>query len=132
MSDALIRWYSIDADLQLQEHAPVNLPRAIEIATEYYARGPGTHESGEEALSATTFGFSRSPTEFVEFCAHGWTEISCRYESADPGASWLRKTFGGTFRHESTLRSKDALTRRIEQFFTLGPAAIRTRLENAS
>lgn len=127
---AAIGWYSMDRDLKTREHPPVDLDRAIAIADEFCARGGRVYEYAEEALSATTFGFSRSPTQFIELCAHGATEISFRYEYADPNASWWRRTFGGAFHHEATLRSRNELIRRIEQFFVLHPTAMKAALRN--
>lgn len=130
MTSPHIKWYSLDEDMRTCEHPPVDLHRALEIAEGYYARGEGRFDSAEEAVSATMFGFSRSSTEFIEFCINGPSEISYKFEFADPTASLLRRIFGGTFQFEAVLHSKMELTERVQEFFALPPAAIKAKLQS--
>ena len=123
-----MNWYSVDSKLKTSDHPPVDLKGALEIVDEYHSRGIERFDSAEEAISATMFGFSRSAGEFIEFCVNGLEQISYKFEQADPQASWLRKAFGGTFQFESVLRSKAEMIERVEEFFTLTPAAIKSRL----
>ena len=130
MGIANISWYSLDKDMKTCEHPPVDLDRAIEIVEDYYARGNDTFATGEDALRATMFGFSRSKTEFIEICVHGPSQIAYKFELADPDASFLRRMFGGTFQFETELRSKSELIERVKEFFALAPAAIKARLQS--
>lgn len=129
MKKSRISWYSLDSDLKVQKHREVDVGRAIELVGEYYARGFRTYESGEDAISATMFGFSHSPTQFIEFCVHGPSEISFTFESADSDAPQLSGSFGDTFRVETVLFSKEEMVERVKEFFAFAPAEIQARLQ---
>lgn len=129
MKKARISWYSLDSDLKVHKHHEVDVDRAIELVGEYYARGFRTYESGEGAIAATMFGFSRSPAQFIEFCVHGPSEISYTFESPDSDASGLRGSFGDTFRVEIVLFSKDEMVERVKEFFAFTPAEIQANLQ---
>jgi hypothetical protein len=128
MSLPFIPWYSVDKDLNLVEHAPVSLERAIIIAEEYFSRANQKFENGEDAISATLFGFSRSPSEFIEICINGPSEISYTFESSEPSASWLKKMLGYTFEYGRTLHSKQELIWHIQEFFTCSSVDIVRRI----
>jgi hypothetical protein len=132
MSSERLGWYSLDSNLKGVDQAPVDLARAREIAEEYYARGLQSYVSGEEAVAATMFGFSRSPSVFIEICVNGASEISYTFEYSDPAASWLRKVFGGTYRFETVLPSKSELLQRIEEFFSMSAPALKAKLEGSA
>ena len=129
MSDGQIRWYGMTSDLKTEEHEPIALAQALQIVDEHFAHADEKFESAEAALAATMFGFSRSKSEFIEICINGSTQISYRFEMSDPDASWVHKMFGGVFQYEEELQSKDALIRKVEEFFTLQPREIRSRLQ---
>lgn len=130
MSKARISWYSLDSDLKVHEHLEVDVGRAIELVGEYYARGFRTYESGEDAIAATMFGFSRSPAQFIEFCVHGPSEISYTFESADLDAPQLSGSVGDTFRVEIVLFSKEEIIERVKEFFAFAPSEIQARLQD--
>jgi len=75
------------------------------------------------------FGFSRSKSEFVEFCINGPRSISYKFEMSDPNASWFSKFFKGVFQHEEELHSHDELVKKVEEFFSTPMEEIRRRLE---
>ncbi len=122
----------MDSDLKTCEHSPVNVERALEIVDEYYSRADTFFENSEDALAATMFGFSRSASEFIEFCVNGSSSISYKFEWSDPSSSWLHKMFGGTFQFETTLQSKSQMNQRVQEFFTMTSAAIKEKIKSAS
>jgi hypothetical protein len=130
MTVTTMNWYSLDSKLKTCEHPPIDLDRAIQIASEYYDRGTKTYESAEDAIADTMFGFSRSPSAFIELCVNGPSEISYKFELTDPSASWFRKVFGGTFQFETVLKSRDEMIQRVQEFFSLTPAALKTKLQD--
>lgn len=132
MKSASIPWYSLGSDLKPREHAPVDFKQALEIVDQYYLRAGGVYDHGEDALAASLFGFSRSPSEFIEFSVNAPADISYKFEWADPSAPWLRRLFGGTFQFEEALRTKAEVVRRVEEFFTMDSAAIKEKIKRAA
>ncbi len=128
MNSTEIRWYSTNRDLATEEHGPIGLDEALKIVDRYLTRGRDTFESAEKAIAATMFGFSRSESDFIEICVNGPTEISCKFEAADPNASWFRKLFKGAFQHEEELHSREELVRKVKEFFSTPLDEIRRRL----
>jgi len=105
-------------DQKVEEHEPVDLKRAIEITDQYLARSGEKFESGEEAIAATMFGFTRSKSEFIEICVNGRKRISYKFEFSDPDAPWFQKLRGGTFRFEEELHSRERLIEKVTEFFS--------------
>jgi hypothetical protein len=118
MNNSEIKWYSMNLDQKVEEHEPIDLKRALEIADQYLDRGRGKFESAEEAIAATMFGFSKSKSEFIEICINGPKRISYKIECSNPNASWFQKLRGGTIRHEDELHSRDKLIHKITEFFS--------------
>ena len=129
MNDTKIIWYSITLELATKEHGPVGLDEAVEIVERYRSLGNVKYESAEEGLTASMFGFSRSKSEFIEFCINGSRSISYKFEMSDPNASWFNKLFKGVYQHEDELHSHDELVKKVEEFFTTPMEEIRRRLE---
>ncbi len=115
--------------MEAEERGIVDLHEALKIVDRYLAAGGQAYETGEAALAATLFGFSRSKSEFIEICVHGPTQISCTFEASDPDASWFRKLFKGVFQREMELHSREELLRKVEEFFTTPIQEIKRRLE---
>ena len=130
MNNANIRWYSMNRDLAVEEHEPVQLEEALKIADRYLARGSEKSNDGEEAIAATLFGFSRSKSEFIEICVNGPALISYKFEMSDTDASWFQRLFKGILRHEEQLHSREELVQNIKEFFTTPVQEIKRRLEN--
>jgi hypothetical protein len=130
MNNSDIRWYSISNKLALEEHEPIALEEALRIVDRYLNQGTEEVASGEQALAATMFGFSRSKSDFIEICINGPTQISYKFEMADPDpdASWLRRMFKGVFQHEEELHSREELIMKVEEFFMTPAQEIRNRL----
>ena len=118
MSEAKIPWYSMNSNLALEEHDPVDFTQAVKIAEGYLARGGLKFKTGEEAIAATTFGFSRSSAEFIEICVHGVAHISFKFEAPDTSTPWFLKPWKGVFQHQEELGSRETLVQRIEAFYT--------------
>ena len=59
-------WYTIDENLATRERHTVNLDEALALAKKYVMEVRPFYESGEQAIAATRFGFSRSSNEFIE------------------------------------------------------------------
>jgi hypothetical protein len=76
-SDRPVTAYGLDRNLDIRESTPVSLEKAIEIIDARFARLRSSYDSGEEALSETTFGFSRAEDEFMELFIHELTRVSC-------------------------------------------------------
>lgn len=125
-----IRWYSIDRDLKIEEHESIGLDEALKVVDGYLARASEGIRDGEEAYAATTFGFFRTESEFIEICVNGPDKISYRFEAASPDTSWLRKLFVNVFRHEEELPSRRELALKVEEFFTTPIEEIKRRLES--
>jgi hypothetical protein len=118
MNQAKILWYSISKDLDVEEHEPVDVAKAIEIVDGYFGRAGNTVQGGEEAIAATLFGFSRSEREFIEICVHSFSHVSYNFQAPNKDVPWLLKPWKGIFRYKEELRSRDLLIRRINEFFT--------------
>jgi hypothetical protein len=99
----MITWYSIDGNLSIVERGAVAKQDAMRIIDEYSQRADATYERGEDALSATMFGFQKSKTEFVEICFHSTDEIFFTYEHSVP-RKFLFLSVPKITRSEKTLR----------------------------
>lgn len=131
MDDTVIPWHSMDSDLAVEEHEPVGLDDALGIADLYLARAGEKFETGEEAIAATMFGFSRSKEDFIEICVNGSAQISYRLEASDAATSWLGKLFAKVYRYKKELHSREELVEKIKEFFTTPIQQIRRQLESS-
>ena len=119
----------MNRDLKPEEHESIDLNQALQLIDRYLARAGEKFDTGEEALAATMFGFSRSPSEFIEICVNGPTQISYKFEVSRPEEPWYRKLFSGVFRYEQELHSREELIEKIREFFTTPSPEIKRRLE---
>jgi hypothetical protein len=117
MTGTRIAWYSINRNLAVEEHEPVPLDEALKIADRYLACAGKQYESAEEAIAATMFGFSRSASDFIEFCVNGPDDILYKLEMARPNASWFRRFFCGPLQHEERLTCREDLVQKVRAFF---------------
>jgi hypothetical protein len=130
MSDTKITWYSMNRELEVEQHEAIGLDEARNLVDRYLARANEKFSSAEDAIAATLFGFSRSESEFIEIGVNSPTRISYKLEIADPEASWFHKLFKGVYRHEEELHSREELVQKIQEFFTTPVQEIKRQLEN--
>ena len=116
MDDKGITWYSLNNRLAVEEHEAVGLDEALKIVDRYLAAANQDFKMAEDALAATTLGFSRSKSDFIEICVHGPAMISYKFEMSDPNASWFRRLFAG-FEHNEELHSRAELIEKVTEFF---------------
>lgn len=116
-------WYSMNQNLSTEEHSPVNLPEALQIADKYWERAGENFQTREEALPATTFGFGWKGN-LMEISINGPAEISCILGTME---MWPRK---GTRELEEKLHDRDTMRQRIQEFFTCSPEELRRRFKH--
>ncbi len=63
--------YRFDRDLHVLEQGPCDRDAALEIFEQCYGKGCASYNSGEDAVAATSFGLSKSETDFIEISCHG-------------------------------------------------------------
>ena len=114
----------MDRNLALEDHEPVDVKQAIQIADTYFGRATEKFATSEDAIAATMFGFSRSPQEFIELCVNGTTQISYKFEAPDKNVPWFLKPWKGIFQQQEDLRSRDELIQRIQDFYSYSPDEI--------
>jgi len=112
-----IRWYSLDTDLRTVERGPVDLEGAYKIIDGYFARLRPQYQTGEEALAATMFGFTRLDGSYMQISLHTPDTIDVEYDFSLVKNALLRLVAGRRQRDER-LRSRDQLRRRTRLFFT--------------
>ncbi len=113
-----ISWYSIDENLETQENGVVSLQQAVSIINRYFSELKPRYETGEEALAETMFGFYRTKDTFIEICIHSLSEISFKYEMRNADTAWYLKLWKGIQQYEETLKSREILIAKVENFFT--------------
>lgn len=116
-----ISWYSMDENLKTQENGIVSLPEAVNIINRYFSNLKPRYETGEEALTDTMFGFCRTSDTFIEICIHNASEVAFKFEMRNTGATWYQKLFAGVEQYEETLKSRETLIARVENFFANSP-----------
>jgi hypothetical protein len=126
---AAIRWYSTAPDLATRERDVVELPAALKVVDAYFDRLKPGYSTGEEALSETTFGFSRNASDFVEICLHAPGEISLSVEFP-PSKGFLGKLRGAS-RKELSVKSREALKRYVSAYFTMSQDEFKAHIASA-
>lgn len=116
-------WCSMNQSLATEEHDPVNLQEALQIADRYWERAAENFPTREQALSAKTFGFGWK-NNFMEICIQGPTQMSCTLETLK---TWPRK---GTLEQEEQLHDRDTLRQRIQELYTCPPEELRRRFKH--
>ena len=120
----------MSSNLVIEEHELIGLDEAFKLVDRYLARGNEKFETAGEAMAATMFGFSRSKSEFIEFCVNSFDRISYKFEVAEKEASWFSKLFKGVFRTEAELHSREEVLQKVEEFFATPVLEIKRRLES--
>ncbi len=68
--------YRFDRDLHIVEKGQCDSGGALVVYEECYENGLKSYDSGEEAMSSTSFGLSRSDEDFIELSCHGYDSIT--------------------------------------------------------
>ena len=123
-----IGWYSTKRDLSPEDHGAVDVEAAVDIVRRYFGNLKMLYESGEEALAATMFGFSRSESDFIELCVHTTTHVDLRVEPPV-------RSSGGVFRRllrpkagDIKLGSQGETEQCVREYFQETPENFRLRL----
>ncbi len=124
-----IRWYSLDENLHTIDHEVVDLEEANAIIDRYLQAVRPNYETGEEALAATMFGFTRLDDSYMQICVHSLSAIDVEYDFSLINNPLLR-LIGGRRQGDEHLTSRDQLRSRTELFFTYSPEAFKTLLRN--
>jgi hypothetical protein len=85
--------YRFDNNLHIVEKGQCDSISALIVYEECFENGLKSYESGEEAISLTSFGISRSNEDFIELSCHGHDSITVHSDRLHY-PSWLSKTFG--------------------------------------
>ena len=124
-----IRWYSLDGKRRTVDHEPLELDRAYTIVDQYLAQLRPRYASGEEALAATMFGFTREDGSYMQICLHTPSTIDVEYDFSLVKNPLLR-LIAGRRQREERLTSRDQLRARIRLFFTHGRDAFQRLLRD--
>jgi hypothetical protein len=130
MDSRPISWYSITTDLNVQENGVVDLEGAFKVVDSYMGKTLLPVYKVEPSISNSMFGFSRSNSEFIEICVYNPTNISYKFEYANPSYSWFKRFFMGAFQYEEDLKSEKELVQKVREFFETPPQEIQARLED--
>jgi len=68
--------YRFDSHLHIIEQGQSDCNAALEIFERCYVDGCASYDSAEVAYAATSFGLSRSPTDFIEIACHGHDSVT--------------------------------------------------------
>ncbi len=68
--------YRFDDDLHIAIQGPCDCDTALETFEQCYAIGCASYDSGEDAVAATSFGLSKSETDFIEASCHGVDSVT--------------------------------------------------------
>jgi hypothetical protein len=123
------RWYSLDANLCTVDHEQVDLEQAYAVIDQYFARLRPHYDSGEEALSATMFGFIRDDGSYIQICLHAPDTINVEYDFSLVKNQFLR-FLGRQRRCDEQLSSREQVRGRTKLFFTHSREAFRDLLRN--
>ncbi|MCX5657415.1 MAG: hypothetical protein NTZ48_04225 [Candidatus Omnitrophica bacterium] len=107
-------YYGIDVSGDTVEHGSVETARAVQIINERFAALKDKYQSGEEALAATMFGFSKNKDTFIEICINASDSISFKLEFPLPKKLFI---FQDIYRIELKLRSREELCSLVKMFF---------------
>jgi hypothetical protein len=88
-----MRLYRFDRTLKVIELGQCDCEAALGAFEQCYDNGLTVYGSGEDAVAATSFGLSRSPTDFIEISCHGKDQVTV-YSDRLCYPSRLSKTFG--------------------------------------
>ena len=123
-----ISWYSLSPKLSTVENGPIGKVSALEIIDGYFSRLKPKYESGEDAISATMFGFQKSKNEFIEICINGLDSISFKFEISTP-KKVLFFSIPSVFQKEITLRSIEEVKSQVGFFYDLDSDSFKVHIQ---
>lgn len=85
--------YRYDRNLRIVGKGQCDCVSALVVYEECFENGLKSYDSGEEAISSTSFGLSKSNKDFIELSCHGCDSIAVNSDRLHY-PSWLSKTFG--------------------------------------
>jgi len=85
--------YRFDRNLQIVEKGQCDYASALVLYEECFENGLRSYDSGEEAMSLTSFGLSKSNEDFIELSCHGHDSITVHSDRLHY-SSRLSKAFG--------------------------------------
>lgn len=85
--------YRFDRKLQVVEQGQCDCDGALKTFDECYSHGCASYVSGEDAVAATSFGLSRSRTDFIEISCHGQDSVTVHTDRLCY-PNWLSKHIG--------------------------------------
>ena len=85
--------YRFDGDLHILDKGENDCAAALEVYEDCYENGLKSYGSGEEAMSSTSLGLSRSDKDFIEISCHGHQSMTV-YSDRLHYPSWWSRTFG--------------------------------------
>ena len=118
MNGTKVNWYSLNADETVCEHEAIDLGRAIQIVDRYIQTASKAAEDDNDDLSATTFGFRKSKTDYIQIEIFALEDIYVEHYYAKPWAFWLQKLWGKPKPHLVVVESQKQLNRKIIEYFT--------------
>ncbi len=68
--------YRFDSHLHIIEQGQCDCDAALETFERCYVDGCASYDSAEDAYAATSFGLSRSRTDFIEISCHGRDSVT--------------------------------------------------------
>jgi hypothetical protein len=117
----------MNKELEIVNHPPINLQQAMFIVDEYFKRLKPRYEWGEEALSASMFGFQKSEGEFIEISIISPGEILLKHETSAPKKIFFAN-LEAISQKEKKLTSVDATKQVVAQFFKMDGNEFRATL----
>jgi hypothetical protein len=89
MNAGPVALYRVNAQLETLDLGECDYPRALEVFEECYRHGLQV-TSGEEAMSRSTFGLSRSDEDFIEVSCNGPDSVSVHSDRICYPTAWSR------------------------------------------
>jgi hypothetical protein len=109
--------YRFDPDLHVVEQGMCDLNAALDTFEQCYLNGCASFDSGEEAYATTSFGLSRSRTDFIELSCHGYDSVAVHSDRVCH-PSRLSKYFG--LKRHFYIKGKKAMgTEIIRDYFSM-------------
>lgn len=130
MSEKFV-WYTFNTESKTEEHPPVELAKALEIARQRFENSEKQYASELEAGVETTFGLRRDDKTYIEISVHSPRSIAYTFQTKtflNPESSSVEKALDKGYRGELTLKSWQELEQRIREFYEEQPSEIRRKL----
>ena len=120
--------YRFDRDLHVVEQGQCDLNTALETFEQCYLNGCASYDSGEDAYAATSFGLSRSRTDFIELSCHGHDSVTVHSDRLCY-PSRLSRYFG--FKHSFNIKGDKAMGAEIiRDYYSMERQAFEAKYAN--